>query len=95
MCDNKINLLRLVSSSTQPLEKEIVGYKPEIDDVNKVGQSYDEVIHEVEQPLSLGPHLRSLQAGSGQTSPRKTRHSMSLLDRSSMYGMDGKLPWIL
>lgn len=73
----------------QPLEKEIIDYKPQIDEVNKVGQTYDEVVQEVEQPLSSGPHQRSLEAGSGHSSPRRSRQSMSLLERSSLHGMEG------
>ena len=47
--------------SFQPYQKSVADYKPNMDALNKLGNTYDAVVREVEQPAHKQPHGHSTQ----------------------------------
>ena len=70
-------------SPLQPIQQEVIGYKPSVDTCNKLGTTYDTVIRETDQPIVAQPHIRSLEA----TMPKagQVKQPVTDLDKSALY----------
>ena len=69
--------------SEKPLQKEIVDYKPKIDENTKIGNTLDTLTKEVAQPVQASPHYRSTELSeiTKEKTPRKPEEPVQFLGK--------------
>lgn len=75
----------LITTHLQPFQKDVIDYKPNMDNLNKLGHNFDAVVREVEQSAYKQPHSRSTQVGDKKKDTgRDVTRQRQDLDRSGM-----------
>ncbi|XP_033113685.1 microtubule-actin cross-linking factor 1-like [Anneissia japonica] len=71
-------------SVVKPLNKEIIDYKPKVDDVTSVAQNYSRLLNALEKPLTSRPRQRSLLVETARSAdePVIKKPKQSILDYS-------------